>query len=172
MKPRLYMTMMQEEAPKKKTTPYDRQIRSIFYDLKARRQAAGLSVTELANRMGANRQCLADAENGLSGMTLQRMFEMADALGLTVSVKFDGKDAENNPARVMLNSLEIFRYIPKEAKDLILTFLSNRADVLLLDDRSPAKRRLIEACESSILELLSIYVPVTDLEVACDALLG
>ena len=166
------MTMMQEESPKKKPSPYAKQIRSIFYELKARREAAGVSLSALACILRTDRKCLSDAENGLGGMTLQRMFEMADALNLTVSVKFDGENGEKSPARFKLDNLEIFRYIPKEAKDLILKFLSNRTDILLLDDGIPAKRRLLEVCESSILGLLSIYVPVADLEEACDALLG
>lgn len=165
------MAMMQEDAPEEKT-PYDRQIRSIFYDLKARRQAAGMSISTLASIMREDQKSVSDAENGLRGMTLLRMFEMADALNLTVSVKFDAEIAEKSPARFKLNNLEIFRYVPEEAKELILRFLSNRADILLLNDRIPAKRRLIEVCDSSILGLLSIYVPVTDLEVACNALLG
>ena len=61
----------------------------IIKELKARRQDAGVSLSELARRMGTERARLSEIEHGRGGLTLKRMFDWAEALGLKVTIKFE-----------------------------------------------------------------------------------
>ena len=61
----------------------------ITEELKRRRLEAGVSISELARRMGTERARLSEIENGRGGLTLKRMLEYAEALGLTVTIKFE-----------------------------------------------------------------------------------
>ena len=61
----------------------------VIKELKGRRLEAGLSISELARRMGAERARLSEIENGRGGLTLKRMFDWAEALGLRVTIKFE-----------------------------------------------------------------------------------
>lgn len=61
----------------------------IIKELKARREAAGLSITEVARRMKTERARISEIENGRGGLTLKRLYEYADALGLKVTIKFE-----------------------------------------------------------------------------------
>ena len=61
----------------------------IIKELKARREAAGLSITEVARLMKTERARISEIENGRGGLTLKRLYEYADALGLKVTIKFE-----------------------------------------------------------------------------------
>jgi len=61
----------------------------IASELKARRKAAGLTLAEVADRIGTPRARLSEIENGHIGLTLKRLYEYADALGLKVTIKFE-----------------------------------------------------------------------------------
>ena len=61
----------------------------VIEQLKARRQEAGVSVSELAKRMGTERARISEIENGRGGLTLKMMYRWAEALGLRVTIKFE-----------------------------------------------------------------------------------
>ena len=61
----------------------------IVNELKERRLAAGLTLTELADKMGAERARLSNIERGKSGLTLKALYRYAEALGLKVTIKFE-----------------------------------------------------------------------------------
>lgn len=49
---------------------------------------AGVTLGELARRMGAERARLSEIENGRGGLTLKMMYRWAEALGLRVTINF------------------------------------------------------------------------------------
>lgn len=61
----------------------------IVSELRARRKAAGLSIADVAERIGTPRARVSEIENGHIGLTLKRLYEYADALGLKVTIKFE-----------------------------------------------------------------------------------
>ena len=61
----------------------------IINELKRRRIATGVSISEVARRMGTHREKISEIENGHIGLTLKRMLAYADALGLKVTIKFE-----------------------------------------------------------------------------------
>lgn len=61
----------------------------IINELKQRRKDAGLSISEVARRIGTDRAKISEIENGHIGLTLKRMLAYADALGLKVTIKFE-----------------------------------------------------------------------------------
>lgn len=61
----------------------------VIQELKDRRLAAGVTLSELARRIGAERARLSEIENGRGGLTLKMMYRWAEALGLRVTIKFD-----------------------------------------------------------------------------------
>ena len=63
----------------------------IINELKALREAKGLSISEVARRMGTNYSRISEIENGRGGLTLKRLLNYADALGLKVIIKFEEK---------------------------------------------------------------------------------
>ena len=63
----------------------------IIKELKALREAKGLSISEVSRRMGTNFSRISEIENGRGGLTLKRLIAWADALGLKVNIKFEEK---------------------------------------------------------------------------------
>lgn len=61
----------------------------IIAELKERRLAAGVSIGELARRMGTDRARISEIENGRGGLTLRMLYRYADALGLSVTINFE-----------------------------------------------------------------------------------
>ena len=64
-------------------------VEQIIKELKQRRLDAGVSLSELARRMDTERARLSEIENGHGGLTLKRMLDWAEALGLKVTIKFE-----------------------------------------------------------------------------------
>jgi len=60
----------------------------VIDELRARRQESGVSIGELARRMGTPRERISEIENGRGGLTLKRMYQYAEALGLSVTINF------------------------------------------------------------------------------------
>lgn len=60
----------------------------VIQELKDRRLEAGVTLGELARRMGAERARLSEIENGRGGLTLKRLYQYAEALGLSVTINF------------------------------------------------------------------------------------
>lgn len=48
-----------------------------------------MSIGELARRMGTPRERISEIENGIGGLTLKRMYQYAEALGLKVTINFE-----------------------------------------------------------------------------------
>lgn len=63
----------------------------IIQELKMRRIRQHVSITEVANRIGTDRSNISEIENGRGGLTLKRLYQWADALGLKVTIKFEEK---------------------------------------------------------------------------------
>lgn len=61
---------------------------AIVEELKRIRKEKGISISELARRMGTDRARISEIENGRHGLSLRRMFDWAEALGVKVEVKF------------------------------------------------------------------------------------
>ena len=60
----------------------------VIQELKDRRLEAGVSIGEIARRMGTDRARISEIENGRGGLTLKRLYQYADALGLSVTINF------------------------------------------------------------------------------------
>lgn len=67
----------------------DSIMNQVIDELRARRLEAGVSVSELAKRMGTERARISEIENGRGGLTLKRMYQYAEALGLSVTINFE-----------------------------------------------------------------------------------
>ena len=63
----------------------------IILELKSRREAKGISISEVARRMGTNYARISEIEHGRGGLTLKRLIAWADALGLKVNISFEEK---------------------------------------------------------------------------------
>lgn len=61
----------------------------IINELKMQRIRRHLSIDEVAKRIGTPRARISEIENGRGGLTLKRMYEYAEALGLKVTIKFE-----------------------------------------------------------------------------------
>lgn len=61
----------------------------VIQELKERRLEAGVSIGEIARRMGTDRARISEIENGRGGLTLKRLYQYAKALGLSVTIKFE-----------------------------------------------------------------------------------
>lgn len=61
----------------------------VIEQLRARRLDAGVSIGELARRMNTPRERISEIENGRGGLTLKRMYQYAEALGLRVTINFE-----------------------------------------------------------------------------------
>ena len=60
----------------------------VIQELKDRRLEAGVSIGEIARRMGTDRARISEIENGRGGLTLKRLYQYAAALGLSVTINF------------------------------------------------------------------------------------
>jgi len=56
--------------------------------LKEERIRQGISLGELSRRMGTERARLSEIENGRGGLTLKRLYQWCEALGLDVIINF------------------------------------------------------------------------------------
>ena len=61
----------------------------IINELKKLRIERGLSISEVARRMGTGQPNISNIESGKCGLTLKAMLKYADALGLKVTIKFE-----------------------------------------------------------------------------------
>lgn len=61
----------------------------VIEELRRRRLEAGVSIGELARRMGTDRSRISEIENGRGGLTLKRLYQYAEALGLSVTINFE-----------------------------------------------------------------------------------
>lgn len=55
--------------------------------IKARRRLLNLSQKQLAEKVGTEYQRIAEIENGKTNVSIDRLIEIASAIGLTVQVK-------------------------------------------------------------------------------------
>lgn len=63
---------------------YSERYRAIGSNIHMVRVAAGISQTELANRVGSNKSAISRYENGLQKPSLDTLMRVADALGVDV----------------------------------------------------------------------------------------
>ena len=61
----------------------------VVEELRERRLEAGVSIGEIARRMGTDRARISEIENGRGGLTLKRLYQYAEALGLKVTINFE-----------------------------------------------------------------------------------
>jgi transcriptional regulator with XRE-family HTH domain len=66
--------------------------------VRARRKALGLSQDKLAAKAGCDRQSINRVENSAYSPSLDRVFKLADALGLSLSELFDEFDRVDGTA--------------------------------------------------------------------------
>lgn len=66
--------------------------------VRAKRKSLGLSQEKLAERAGCDRQSINRVENAAYSPSLDRVFKLADALGLSLSDLFDEFDRVDAPA--------------------------------------------------------------------------
>lgn len=83
----------------------DRQVlfRELGRKLRSAREAAGLSVTELAERSGVSRRHVTEAEAGRANLSVGKLFDLSEALGVRLTRLFDLEPTK--PARVALVGL-------------------------------------------------------------------
>ena len=63
-----------------------------FREMKERRQAAGLSQTEVAARMGTSQSAVARLEAGTSDVRLSTLLRYAEAIGAELDVRLQARD--------------------------------------------------------------------------------
>lgn len=61
-------------------------MRQIVEQLKAIREGQNMSLSELARKMGTERSRLSEIERGKVGLTLKRLYQWAEALGVEVNI--------------------------------------------------------------------------------------
>lgn len=61
-------------------------MRQIVEQLKAIREGQNMSLSELARKMGTERSRLSEIERGKVGLTLKRLYQWAEALGVEVNL--------------------------------------------------------------------------------------
>lgn len=61
-------------------------MRQIVEQLKAIREGQNMSLSELARKMGTERSRLSEIERGKVGLTLKRLYQWAEALGMEVNI--------------------------------------------------------------------------------------
>lgn len=61
----------------------------IINELKARRISKGLSISEVARRIGTSHPTLSFIESGKLGLTLKMLYRYAEAIGVKVTIKFE-----------------------------------------------------------------------------------
>lgn len=61
---------------------YSEKYRAIGSNIRMVRNAAGISQTELANRVGSNKSAISRYENGAQRLSLETLMRIADALGV------------------------------------------------------------------------------------------
>jgi putative transcriptional regulator len=66
--------------------------------VRAKRKSLGLSQEKLAEKAGCDRQSINRVENAAYSPSLDRVFKLADALGLSLSELFDEFDRVDSPA--------------------------------------------------------------------------
>jgi transcriptional regulator with XRE-family HTH domain len=66
--------------------------------VRAKRRSLGLSQEKLAERAGCDRQSINRVENAAYSPSLDRVFKLADALGLSLSELFEEFDRVDSPA--------------------------------------------------------------------------
>jgi transcriptional regulator with XRE-family HTH domain len=66
----------------------DSIMNQVIDELRERRLVAGVSIGEIARRMGTDRARISEIENGRGGLTLKRLYQYAEALGLSVTINF------------------------------------------------------------------------------------
>ena len=67
--------------------------------VRAKRKSLGLSQEKLAEKAGCDRQSINRVENAAYSPSLDRVFKLADALGLSLSDLFDEFDRVDSSAR-------------------------------------------------------------------------
>lgn len=65
--------------------------------IRAKRKSLGLSQEKLAEKAGCDRQSINRVENAAYSPSLDRVFKLADALGLSLSDLFDEFDRVDSP---------------------------------------------------------------------------
>lgn len=60
----------------------------VIQELKERRPEAGVSISEIARRIGTDPARISEIEHGRGGLTLKRLYQYAKALGLSVTINF------------------------------------------------------------------------------------
>ncbi|HZB47862.1 MAG TPA: helix-turn-helix transcriptional regulator [Mycobacteriales bacterium] len=65
--------------------------------VRAKRKSLGLSQEKLAERAGCDRQSINRVENAAYSPSLDRVFKLADALGMSLSDLFDEFDRVDSP---------------------------------------------------------------------------
>lgn len=65
--------------------------------VRAKRKSLGLSQEKLAEKAGCDRQSINRVENAAYSPSLDRVFKLADALGLSLSDLFDEFDRVDSP---------------------------------------------------------------------------
>src|SRR5215207_11146720 len=68
--------------------------------VRAKRKSLGLSQEKLAEKAGCDRQSINRVENAAYSPSLDRVFKLADALGMSLSDLFDEFDRVDSPAAV------------------------------------------------------------------------
>ena len=61
----------------------------IINELKAQRISKGLSISEVARRIGTSYPTLSFIESGKLGLTLKMLYRYAEAIGVKVTIKFE-----------------------------------------------------------------------------------
>lgn len=111
--------------------------KSIGQRIKAARQRAGVSQTELATKMGRPYQSIGQWERDLSSPKFSSLEEIANALGITVEELICGEKPETKDSKPLSNSqtpLETEQLSPDSLHDFIYNILQNVSNDLERQD--------------------------------------
>src|SRR4029078_2671765 len=89
---RLHSSAQPQRVPPSPNPSVQRRRLSFGAVVRAKRKSLGLSQEKLAEKAGCDRQSINRVENAASSPSLDRVFKLADALGMSLSDLFDEFD--------------------------------------------------------------------------------
>ena len=124
--------------------------------IKRLRQSQSVTVQELAKRSAISSGYLSEVERGLSAVSIDKLMQIADGLGVGLESLLDGADTEANP-----DAVQIPEALSAAADQLNL---SHRTTLTLLKGQRSltARRSQTDAREWAVDDWLKFYQQVKD----------